>query len=84
MMTKKKPREAEPLSLEARPTHRHCDYVGSVQTHLAKHAPALATSRTRPRTYPSSEVYALVNKRIDRYRIFFDALLRLGFTEQIG
>jgi hypothetical protein len=36
------------------------------------------------RTYQSSEVYALINKRIERDRTFFDALRRLGFAGQSG
>jgi len=42
MTTKEKQREAKPISPEARPAHRHCDYATRVQAHLAKHAGALA------------------------------------------
>jgi hypothetical protein len=91
MTTKEKQREAKPMSSEARPAHRHCDYATRVQVHLAKHAAALAFIQktlaeiTDPtRAYKSSEVYALVNKRIERDRTFFDALRRLGFAGQSG
>jgi len=91
MTTKEKQREAKPMSPEARPTHRHCDYATRVQVHLAKHAAALALVRktlaeiTEPtRTYQSSEVYALISKRIERDRTFFDALRRLGFVGESG
>jgi hypothetical protein len=59
--------------------------------HLAKHAAALALIQktlaqiTDPaRTYQSSEVYALINKRIEHDRIIFDALRHLGFAGQSG
>ncbi len=91
MTTKEKQREAKPMSPEARPAHRHCDYATRVQVHLAKHAVALALIQktlaqiTDPaRTYQSSEVYALINKRIEHDRTFFDALRRLGFAGQSG
>jgi len=91
MTTKEKQREAKPMSPEARPAHRHCDYATRVQAHLAKHAGALALIQktiaeiTDPtRTYQSGEVYALINKRIERDRTFFDALHRLGFAGQSG
>ena len=91
MTTKEKQREAKPMSPEARPAHQQYDYATRVQTHLAKHAAALALIQktlaviTDPtRTYQSSEVYALINKRIERDSRFFDALRRLGFAGQSG
>ena len=91
MTTKEKQREAKPISPEARPAHRHCDYATRVQAHLAKHAGALALIQKTiaeiidpTRTYQSSEVYALIDKRIERDRTFFDALHRLGFAGQSG
>jgi hypothetical protein len=91
MTTKEKQREAEPMSPEAVPVHRHYDYATRVKAHLARHAAALALIQktlaeiTDPtRTYQSSEVYALINKRIERDRTFFDALRRLGFAGQRG
>ncbi len=91
MTTKEKQREAKPVSPEACPAHLHCDYATRVQVHLAKHAVALALIQktlaqiTDPaRTYQPSEVYALINKRIEHDRTFFDALRRLGFAGQSG
>ena len=91
MTTKEKQRVAEPMSPEALPAHRHYDYATRVQAHLAKHAAALALIQktlaeiTDPtRTYQCSEVYALINKRIERDSRFFDALRRLGFAGQSG
>ena len=91
MTMKEEQREAKPMSPEARPADRHCDYATRVQVHLAKHAAALALIQktlaeiTDPtRSYQSSEVYALINKRIERDRTFFDALRRLGFAGQNG
>jgi hypothetical protein len=89
--TKEKQREVKSMASEARRAHRHSDYATRVQVHLAKHAAALALIHatlaeiTDPmRTYQSSEVYALINKRIERDRTFFDALRRLGFAGQSG
>ena len=91
MTTKEKQREAKPMSPEARPAQQQYDYATRVQAHLAKHAAALALIQktlaeiTDPtRTYQSSEVYGLINKRIERDRTFFDALRRLGFAGQNG
>jgi hypothetical protein len=89
MTTKKKEREAKPMSPEARPAHRHYDYATRVQAHLAKHAAALALIQktlaeiTDPtRTYQSSEVYALINKRVERDRTFF--LMRSAVSASPG
>jgi hypothetical protein len=91
MTTKEKQREAKKMSSEARPVHQHCDYATRVQVHLAKHAAALALIQrtlaeiTDPaRTYKSSEVYALINERIERDGKLFAALRRLGFVGQSG
>ena len=91
MTTEEKQREAKKMSSKARPAHQHCDYATRVQVHLAKHAAALALIQrtlaeiTDPtRTYKSSEVYALINERIERDGKLFDALRRLGFVGQSG
>ena len=91
MTTKEKQREAKTMSAEARLALRHCDYATRLQVHLAKHAAALALIQrtlaeiTDPtRTYQSSEVYALINERIERDGKLFDALRRLGFARQRG
>src|SRR5260370_34777215 len=91
MPRKENRRELKPFPPEPRPAHRHCDYATRVQAHLAKHAGALALIQKTiaeiidpTRTYQSSEVYALINKRIERDRTFFDALHRLGFAGQSG
>src|SRR5258705_5730092 len=91
MTTKEKQREAKPVSPEACPAHLHCDYPTRVQVHPAKPAVPLALIQktlaqiTDPaRTYQPSEVYALINKRIEHDRTFFDALRRLGFAGQSG
>ena len=89
MTTKEKQREAKKMSSEVRPADQHFDYATRVQVHLAKHAAALALIQrtlaeiTDPtRTYKSSEVYALINERIERDGKLFDALRRLGFAGQ--
>ena len=85
MTTKEKQREAEPMSPEALPAHRHYDYATRVQAHLAKHAAALALiQKTLAEITDPTRTYQSSNKRIERDRTFFDALRRLGFAGQSG